>query len=60
MTHLISFDGMYGTVKRKHNLISYCKGGNTTTLSKALWLGGSEEEPVKILLKLKFRPSYNL
>lgn len=51
---------MYGTVKHKHNLISYCKGGNTTTLSKALWLGGSEEEPVKILLKLKFRPSYNL
>ena len=52
MIHLISFDGI-SCIQSNINTISCVTANeeNTTTLMKALWLGGYEEEHVKILLK---------
>lgn len=50
MTHLIGFDGIY-YIQSNINTPPYvtAKEESTATLTKALWLGGHEEELVKIL-----------
>lgn len=61
MAHLTNFNGIY-SIQSNINRVPYVTANkeNSITLTKARWLGGYEEESVKLLLRPKYRQSDNI